>query len=186
MLLVVLIFLTVISCSDNEILEQNKTIPGKQQKLIDDDSNLPRTEHLFGIRLNLGLHRGRKWSKRNNVRPCSQSFGICLTHVQRPPNVEIQIPSFPDNSDPCVIPGFPCPSSTVYKGILLKLKFLVPIKAKPGDIFYSSNDAPFPLPKEIAQRLGYKQVIIQPADYKYHSSIEGYPYGYVLVSSYVK
>jgi hypothetical protein len=73
--LVTLLFLVAITlfsaCSEAENL--NTTPVDELVFTMDNDCEVKEVAVKFVGK----LHRGRKWSERNNVKPCTQSFGIC-------------------------------------------------------------------------------------------------------------
>lgn len=120
--------------------------------------------------ISAGLHRGKKWTKRQNrkrkkhgrdlIEPCSRSFGICNIKIGKQKNKNVSVRRIKNSS--------------------IILSFMEDVGAYEGKVFFSKYDGAFTFPKKIANKLGCKNITIIPDDYITHIS-EKHPNGYVIV-----
>src|SRR5690554_251689 len=104
------------------------------------DSNMvfkPKLERI-SIDLNAELHRGKKWSRKNNVEPCTTSFGLCNVRVGIGASV-----------------GFKKIRIHILEleGNFARISFLEDVGVNEEDIFYSIDDDYFSLPQEFSREL---------------------------------
>lgn len=109
------------------------------------------------------LHRGEKWSKKNNVPPCTKSFGLCNVRVGVGAGVGLKLIRI---------------QILDIEGNFARISFLEDVGASEEDIFYSIDDDYFSLPQEISEELGFVSFTIIPDDYITHIDEED-PFGYV-------
>ena len=70
-----------ISCESDSLNEDTQLSSSVLENQIS-ENNFKTVNSPGGVsRVSIGIsghwHRGKKWSKRHNVAPCSQSFGLC-------------------------------------------------------------------------------------------------------------
>lgn len=174
--IVAIVFLfTFTSCENDSLLEEQnpsaKTISDQNPSLHNLDK--PELETNGGpiggtisVKVKFRLHRGRKWAKKHHTQPCQHSFGFCTTGISGSATVNISTKTQAPSRN----------STSVFR-----CEFLKPVEAKDGDIFFSTEDAPFAFPTDIAQEMGFNNITIVPEDYIYQGPSKDYPYGYVDV-----
>lgn|SRR5690606_30144185 len=135
------------------------------ESLLTGNINLVSKPKIKEIKINIEgeLHRGKKWSKKNNVEPCTTSFGLCNVKVGIGGSVTLKKISL---------------QLLDVEGDFARISFLENVDAKEGDVFFSKDDDYFSLPQEIAEELGYASFTIIPDDYITLIDEED-PFGYV-------
>ncbi|QTY27795.1 hypothetical protein [Flavobacterium sp. CS20] len=114
------------------------------------------------------LHRGRRWSERHNVEPCTTSFGLCNVRV----TATVSSRTSNDNNESRVI------FETTDNLNVIRLIFEEQLNYDVNEIFISNEDDDFILPDDISESLGYNRIIILAKNYvvNYNDSslINGY------------
>lgn len=129
------------------------------------------------------LHRGKKWSERNNVPSCTQSFGICNFKFEKvtvkcsdgreinvKPSASFKSQTQQETTDFLIEPL----SATIWR-----LSFVESRKQEHSGVFISSEDDNILIPEEISEIFGYTgELYIKANDYLFKETNE-YPFGYV-------
>lgn len=129
------------------------------------------------------MHRGKKWSERNNVPPCTQSFGICNFKFEKvsvkcddgrvieiKPDASLKSQTQEEKTDFLIEP---------LSANLWRLSFVENRKQEHSGIFISSGDDNVLIPEEISEVFGFtNKLYIEANDYLFQETNE-YPYGYV-------
>jgi hypothetical protein len=182
-LMLVLAF-TFNSCSEEESELRNDNLIQKSE----DDCKVDKVEVKFVGQ----LHRGERWSERNNVTPCTQSFGLCNLKFKEV-TVTVKCPSIAkNNSSYYNNPEQVYNEETTHMAFeptsnppIIRLSFLEEPKDYQSGIFISHyDDDDVKISSEISEHLGYSNnFLINAKDYSFETS-EEYSYGYVDLTVY--
>ncbi len=181
--------LVVISCSNDELTLEVEEANSNSELVdeiefndnyassVDDDG---KCEPEVKVKFIGKLHRGRRWSERNNVKPCTASFGLCNMKFAYIAKVKCKNFSVLADSEPSVEPSF---SYLIFEGLDDPNSLRVSLPHEPedyqNDIFISSEGDDIPLSPDIAEALGIpSSTVIIANDYQFTVTSD-YPFGYV-------
>jgi hypothetical protein len=126
------------------------------------------------VTVGMRLHRGKKWSDKNGVAPCTESFGVCSVRVEGA-TIEVKQGKI----------DLRFKKSLAVGNATARITFLEDVNATEGKIFISSEDDDFMFPSDIAKLFGVTDLVILADDYVTHVDAN-HPYGYVDVECMAK
>lgn len=165
----------IISC-ENEETEDNL-------HMIQSNQFITKNDGVGGsVGIGMKIHRGKKWSERRGVTPCTQGLGICSV---KPENVSVEYKKVKITYDftppPTPTPGGPKSLNNRVANSTLKIVFEENVGVKQGDIFISSEDDDFEFTQDVLPLLGLNRLTVLADDYIVYVDNDN-PYGYVVVN----